>query len=496
VHLLPQGHDAGTKGMGTQQELECTLELRRDLVEQYFAHIHDKHHSLFHQPTIMQQLEEQMLPEVLLYAMMALGARFSDRHELIAVKPRRRGREYAKIAVSKLDMADISITTVQASILLGTIAFAESRMESEAMYYSVATRLALLLKLHNRSAVSAIEHQVNLRVWWTLYMIDIWSATGLHLPRQFGYSEQVPLPAEESVFLLLPDSPPSTSIFSSSASIWGVMAHLAHIWTEIHEVNKASVAGLSSPSELNASVATLSAKLQDWSASLPRHLICTEANLVRYSQLNMGSAFAALHLGYHYYNEVLFYQFLSPHTRPDPAISTAHFATSCKLHARQFCDLLYLCNSSPNCAPLYVMVGHMLVVTSTVYMHDLLFSASEEDITEARRRLEHNFEILTRLQSFWVELDVSLKRLQAFHNACRISSEQSFRLDRWMLTFLLEHGVPVTEKFVVTDDAHLNEHSPPAETPLNVAIVVEGISNASDSPNLTLQDWYQQTFPA
>lgn len=155
-------------------------------------------------------------------------------------------------------MTNISITTVQAAILLGTVAFAEGKMESEALYYSVASRLALLLNLHDRPAATEIERQVDLRVWWTLYMIDIWSSTGLHLPRQFGYSEQVALPAEEGYFLALPNAPITTS---PSASIWGEMAHLAHIWAEIHEVNKASVAGLLSPTDLNAAVTTLSSKL-------------------------------------------------------------------------------------------------------------------------------------------------------------------------------------------------------------------------------------------
>jgi hypothetical protein len=49
--------------------------LESELVHLYFAHIHDKHHSLFHQPTIKAQLRDGNLPEVLLHAMVALGSR-------------------------------------------------------------------------------------------------------------------------------------------------------------------------------------------------------------------------------------------------------------------------------------------------------------------------------------------------------------------------------------------------------------------------------------
>jgi hypothetical protein len=42
----------------------------------YFQHVHDKHHSLFHQPSVELELETEQVPDILLYAMMALGARY------------------------------------------------------------------------------------------------------------------------------------------------------------------------------------------------------------------------------------------------------------------------------------------------------------------------------------------------------------------------------------------------------------------------------------
>lgn len=50
-------------------------ELQKELVHLYFTHIHDKHHSLFHEPTIMSQLSDGSIPKVLFHGMMALGAR-------------------------------------------------------------------------------------------------------------------------------------------------------------------------------------------------------------------------------------------------------------------------------------------------------------------------------------------------------------------------------------------------------------------------------------
>lgn len=61
------------------------------------------------------------------------------------------------------DMSDISLTTIQASILLGTICFAESNTKAEALHYAVANRLAQILDLAHRPTLTETEKQVNLR---------------------------------------------------------------------------------------------------------------------------------------------------------------------------------------------------------------------------------------------------------------------------------------------------------------------------------------------
>lgn len=309
-------------------------------------------------------------------------------------------------------------------------------------------------------------------------MIDIWSSTGLQLPRQMYRSEHITLPIEESLFLRLPMN--SSSSNPACSSIWAEMVHLSHIWAEIHDLNKATVCGSMAPESLGQAVEVLSNKLNNWSASLQPHLQATKENLERYASLGLGSALAALHLGFHYYNEVLFYQFLAEDAHHS-SVSAILYSENCKAHATDFCDLLYTCNMIPGCECFYIMVGHMLVVTSTVYIHTLLFSAVKEQITTARNRLEQNFEILKQLQSYWIKLDDSLSRLKAFHNACTTSVESSFCMDRWMLSFLLEHGTQVYEKFG-HDGSALTSHSL--------------ASSKSPSPDLSLQDWYYQTFPS
>jgi hypothetical protein len=52
-----------------------SAQFHEESVQCYFAHIHDKHHSLFHEPTTKSQLRSGLLPKILLHAMVALGAR-------------------------------------------------------------------------------------------------------------------------------------------------------------------------------------------------------------------------------------------------------------------------------------------------------------------------------------------------------------------------------------------------------------------------------------
>jgi len=51
-------------------------ELCLELVELYFDLIHDQFHSLFHRPSFIEQVRTGTAPQVLLFAMMALSARF------------------------------------------------------------------------------------------------------------------------------------------------------------------------------------------------------------------------------------------------------------------------------------------------------------------------------------------------------------------------------------------------------------------------------------
>lgn len=118
------------------------------------------------------------------------------------------------------------------------------------------------------------------------------------------------------------------------------------------------------------------------------------------------------------------------------------------------------------------MVGHALVVSSTVQLHILLFSDNDSEIDAARHRLERNFVILCSLQNLWRTIDHSFGRFREFHEACVRAKanlrnpSSTFRLDRWMIGFLMEFSKPVqqrTEAMDIVDDAQ-SQHEQEGET--------------------------------
>jgi len=132
-------------------------------VQLYFDLIHDSFHSLFHAPTFMVQMRQGNAPPVLLFGIMAMSARFSINPIFSDISPRERSNYFAKRCAIFLNLRDISLTTIQACVLLGAISIAEGEAAAESVYYSAACRIANILDLPRRPSSDSIEKEVNIR---------------------------------------------------------------------------------------------------------------------------------------------------------------------------------------------------------------------------------------------------------------------------------------------------------------------------------------------
>lgn len=143
-------------------------ELCHELISLYFRYIHVSFHILFHKPSFLNDFRRGTLPRILLYAVMGLSARFSNHESQADIPLRQRGRCFTKDAERLLNLHDVSITTIQACLLLGATAVTENESglmaaATESVYFSIACRMAQLLDLPNLPASTRIEQEVNRR---------------------------------------------------------------------------------------------------------------------------------------------------------------------------------------------------------------------------------------------------------------------------------------------------------------------------------------------
>jgi hypothetical protein len=79
------------------------------------------------------------------------------------MSPRTRGVRYAKKSASLFDPSDVSLQSIQASVLLGACRIVEGDAPAESVYYGIACRMAQLLDLGHRVCFTRLEREINIR---------------------------------------------------------------------------------------------------------------------------------------------------------------------------------------------------------------------------------------------------------------------------------------------------------------------------------------------
>ncbi|KAK9774666.1 putative Zn(2)-C6 fungal-type domain-containing protein [Seiridium cardinale] len=416
------------------------MPVRLELTALYFDYIHDQFHSLFHRPSFTDDVANGRVAPVMLLAIFALSARFSSNPLFAEIDPVDRGEAFRVASESLLNVRDISTRTCQVCILLGGYAAGHGDTDVENLYYTLAGRMALTLDFPNKPASSDLEREINIRTWWTICMVDVWSSTAVKLPRIMPYLHSVPLPMDELPFLSLPggyatEIPGNLPTFGSP--LLSQMIKLNRVLAQVNDFNRKCVEEPLDSRALEAGIQRLSLELERWLIGLPYNMRDTPDNFAWFASRGLGRIYAAVYLGYYHYGQLLYYQFLG--AGGPGAMSSSHiYADRCKDHAAKLCEMVYQTFDAPGSEVLYAAVAHVLVIASTVQIHTLLFSSDEMQIRLSRLRLERNFEILLHLRPYWSSVDSAMSRLRAFHQACLRRNKASFVLDRWLLRFLVE----------------------------------------------------------
>lgn len=246
------------------------------------------------------------------------------------------------------------------------------------------------------SSDNEIVKETKIRVFWSLYMADLWSSAGHDLPRQMRASDSFLLPMDELQFDQLQLG--SHYLETSRPGLWGRMIQLVHVFRDIQDLHRKYVDCGMNDADIEATTWRLSAPLDDFIQSLPENVQLREENIQEHAKKGLGPAFVALHLGYHHYSTLLYFHYLD--LRLEQSATVTSFASKCRHHAAAYSDLLRLSWTIPRCKTVYFIVAHMIVVSSATLLHTLLFGEQSE-LLQARQRLEFNFEALVEMRQYW-----------------------------------------------------------------------------------------------
>lgn len=271
--------------------------------------------------------------------------------------------------------------------------------------------------------------------------------------------------------------------------LWALMLSLTDVFVCIQEMNQNLVQGKMSHGLYVSVLASLAERLTVWEEQLPPAAILTEENLDFHCQRGSGGTFVALHLGYHHYSTLLYYDSLEAQRHPDISEVDKMYAERCKSHASSFARLLETSKNGDRCRIMHITTGHMTVISSSVMLHTLLFG-EESEAAVAKANMVSNFNTLLELQRHWPSLSKSvsflfpssesqrgtvdeessclivailrrtliriaflqIERLFIFQEACLWSTDMNaYKIDRWMLRFLLEYSLPLKTRIRTND---------------------------------------------
>lgn len=426
------------------------IDVGRDLVEVYFNTLDQAVGSLFHRHSFQAAFEEQKVPVVLLLCVFALAARFSDHDYFRGIDRSERGADWSRQAreTVNLQTLDRSVTSMQACFLASTLAGSDGDSDQESICSAMAIRMAQLSGLPYKLSSDPLNREIELRVWSSVYMLDIWTTTGRNIIQSVTYDPDWPWPLAESAFdgMRFNDLSHNMQLLNGSparaASVWGQMIHLTYIKSKVHQLNY-SLGKVEEPGpRFMRSVEELSNELRKWVFDLPQALQENEVNMAYFNSIGRGRVFVALHIGYHFYVILLFYRFLNNGLRADSTLRRPDYADRCKQHARALSDLLWDSSHDYDRRCMWPRIGHLLVISSSVHLHTLLTETNPEAVSQAREVLNRNFQMLTHLQHYWSNLGSSIERLKVFHEACLSAPEPEnvFQMTEWLSKFVYEHA--------------------------------------------------------
>lgn len=262
--------------------------------------------------------------------------------------------------------------------------------------------MQLIRPFTHQDSSNAVSQELWIRIWWALFAADNWCSSSLGFPRQMkDWPRPDRSPMDENIFAGMAPEEALQDLNEpcQNPGLWAHMATLHEIFGPIQELNWLAATNKElQPSQMELDTENLAQRLDDWQKALPEEVQLTDPYLVGHSKRGTGGIFMGLHLAFHHYATLLFYQYLD--TKSALTMRGRQFAARCKHHALSYSIWLARGRRQSGCEAVYPTVGHMAIVSSSVLLHTLLFG-EEEEIAQSHDCLKANFEALLELKEYW-----------------------------------------------------------------------------------------------
>jgi hypothetical protein len=413
-------------------------EIQEHLAEVYFDFVYGQSYPLLHKPSFMARLVAGNVAPVLVLAVCAISARFSNHPQLRTEPAFLRGEEWAKfareIALKRWDTPNLTILIVY--LLLGLHEFGTCHGGRSWMLAGMAQRMAFALLLHQdldhngwgkhaiqKSAqeISPTDREIRRRAMWACFLMDRFNASGTDRPMQMSEDfVNIPLPIKEHFFEMelsaptetlegkllnpvergtgqLPDAQENMGTAAYYIKLIAIWGRLVRYWNmggrdrDEHPI-------YAEASELRR----LRQQVDEFRDNLPSHLVWSQETLQNHETENNANQFVFLHLVY-YQVRLFMNRWALPSSgfgKLDKDIPKSFIIESARAAIDAANNLSLLIKEAFDHNVTAPFAGYCAFYSSTVHVQGV-FSKNPKTQETAKQNLAHNVKYLTKMKKYW-----------------------------------------------------------------------------------------------
>lgn len=422
-----------------------SAELQQHLSEVFFDCVYCQSYPLLHKPSFMRKLDQGQVPPVLMLAVCAISARFSNHPEVRSESGFSRdeqpgflrGELWAaparEIALRRYDTPNITILIVY--LILGLHEFGTCQGGRSWMFGGMAQRMAYALQLHKdldhnptagrgaeKSRLTFTDREIRRRTMWACFLMDRFNSSGTERPIFIGEQYiRAQLPIKESYFQMEIPGPTEdldgnipnpvdedTGQVTNAKDNMGVCAYLIRlvaIWGRL--INYMNLGGKDldalSMWEEKSTFGLIKEAVKSWRESLHESLTYTPENLENHASEKIANQFIFMHLVY--YQIILFmnrFALPTPEARSQcPKNMPQEFrAEAARIALDAANQISALVNDAMDYTVVVPFSGYCAFFSSTVHISGA-FSKNAALEAASKQNLAYNVKFLTKLKKYW-----------------------------------------------------------------------------------------------